>query len=43
MEARIFPLTMIELMDLLISGREKLAAELVTELRTHETYNQRKA
>lgn len=42
MQARIFPLTMIELMYMLTSGREKLANELVTELRVHESLNQRK-
>jgi hypothetical protein len=42
MEARIYPLTMIELIDLLISGREKLAVELVTELRFYESTNHRK-
>jgi hypothetical protein len=42
MQARIYPLTMIELMYMLTSGREKLAKELVTELRVHESLNQRK-
>ena len=32
MEAQPFPLTMIDVIDMLISGREKLAKELVTEL-----------
>jgi len=43
MNARIVPLTMVELMYLLMTGREKLATELVTELRIYETTNQRKA
>jgi len=43
MNARIVPLTMVELMYLLTTGREKLATELVTELRIYETTNQRKA
>lgn len=36
MQARIYPLTMVELIDMLLSGRDKLATELVTELRVHE-------
>ena len=43
MQARIYPLTMVELIDLLISGREKLATELVSELRNFETIKSRKA
>lgn len=43
MNARIVPLTMVELIDLLISGKEKLATELITELRVYESTNQRKA
>jgi hypothetical protein len=42
MQARIFPLTMLELIDMLTSGRTKLANELVTELRNYESQNQRK-
>jgi hypothetical protein len=34
---------MVELIYLLTSGREKLATELVTELRHYESINQRKA
>ena len=37
MQARVYPITMIELMYLLTSGREKLAKELVSELCTYET------
>ncbi len=43
MNARIVPLTMVELMYLLTTGKEKLATELVTELRIYETTNQRKS
>lgn len=32
MEARTIPVTMIDVIDMLISGKEKLAKELVTEL-----------
>ena len=42
MEARIRPVTVVELVDMLISGREKLAKELVTELRETEGYIQRR-
>lgn len=35
MEARTIPVTMIDVIDMLISGKEKLAKELITEL--HET------
>lgn len=43
MEARVYPLTMIELINLLTTGREKLAAELIIELRTYEYIKQLKA
>lgn len=42
MESRIIPLTVIEVVDLLISGKEKLATELVNELRQTESNNRRK-
>lgn len=42
METRIIPITVVELTDMLISGREKLAKELVTELREIEGYTQRR-
>ncbi len=32
METRVIPLTVVEVVDMLISGREKLAKELITEL-----------
>lgn len=32
METRVIPLTVMEVVDMLISGREKLAKELMTEL-----------
>lgn len=38
MEARIIPLTVKEVIDMLISGREKLATELMTELQGFEKY-----
>jgi hypothetical protein len=38
MEARIIPLTVKEVIDMLISGREKLATELMTELQDFERY-----
>jgi hypothetical protein len=38
MEARIIPLTVKEVIDMLISGREKLATELITELQHFERY-----
>lgn len=40
-QARIYPLTVIEVLDMLISGKEKLATELVVELRKFER-NKRK-
>lgn len=42
MEARYIPLTVSEVVDMLISGREKLARELVTELQAVEQYEQRR-
>lgn len=39
MNARIVPLTMVELIYLLTTGKEKLAEELVSELRTCESTN----
>jgi hypothetical protein len=37
MEARIIPLTVKEVVDMLISGREKLAIELMAELQYFES------
>ena len=39
--AHIIPITVIEVLDLLISGREKLAKELVTELQEFEIKKKR--
>ena len=36
MEARIVPLSVMEVLDMLISGKEKLANELIKELLTSE-------
>ena len=41
MEARTIPVTMIDVIDMLISGKEKLAKELVTELQ-ETTYQTRR-
>lgn len=42
MEAQVFPLSMIEIIDMLISGRVKLARELVTELQQFNTNSERR-
>jgi len=40
MNAKHIPVTVIEVVDMLISGREKLANELVKELQYAEKYRQ---
>lgn len=42
MDAKFVPLSVIEVIDMIISGREKLATELVTELKQYEATNRRK-
>lgn len=42
METRFIPVTVAEVVDLLISGREKLAREIVTELTEYERTRRKK-
>ena len=41
MEARLIPVTVIEVIDMLISGKEKLATELVKELQQSSTHRRK--